>query len=92
MGRDYLKVGYYTERFFAGREMYAISQSMTEWTVQRAIMILPLSEICSMIFTPKIPVKKVRAIKKAQGMAGEHLCTKPPYGYKERPNDKRNGL
>ena len=33
----------------------------------------------------------MRAIKKAQGMAGEHL-TKPPYGYKVDPNDKKQWI
>lgn len=35
--------------------------------------------------------KKVRAIKRAQDMAGEHL-TKPPYGYMETLLTGRNGL
>ena len=38
--------------------------------------------------TPTDKKEKVRAIKKAQGMAGEHL-TKPPYGYKVDTNDKK---
>ena len=48
LGHDYLKVGYYTE-IFSWKEMCAISLSMTAWTAQRATMILPRSEIYSMI-------------------------------------------
>lgn len=42
-------------------------------------------------FYAKDTSKKVRAIKKAQGMAGEHL-TKPPYGYKVDPVDKKKWI
>ena len=42
-------------------------------------------------FYAKDTSKKVRAIKKAQGMAGEHL-TKPPYGYKVDPADKKKWI
>ena len=35
--------------------------------------------------------KKVRAIKRAQGQAGEHL-TKPPYGYIVSPTDKKQWI
>ena len=42
-------------------------------------------------FYAKDTSKKVRAIKKAQGMAGEHL-TKPPYGYKVDPNDRKKWI
>ena len=54
-------------------------------------MILLLSEICLTIFTPKIPVKKYGQSRKRQGMAGEHL-TKPPYGYKVDPNDRKKWI
>lgn len=42
-------------------------------------------------FYAKDTSKKVRAIKKAQGMAGEHL-TKPPYGYRVDPNNKKQWI
>lgn len=29
--------------------------------------------------------KKIRAVMRAKGNSGEHLCTNPPYGYKKRP-------
>ncbi len=42
-------------------------------------------------FYAKDTSKKVRAIKRAQGMAGEHL-TKPPYGYMVSPTDKKQWI
>ena len=67
LGRDYLKVGYYTEIFFVERDVRYIA------------------------INDGVDSKKVRAIKKAQGMAGEHL-TKPPYGYKVDPNDRKKWI
>ena len=57
LGRDYLKVGYYTEIFFVE-------------TVQRATLILPLSEICLTISTPKIPVKRYGLSRKRRAWQG----------------------
>lgn len=42
-------------------------------------------------FYAKDTSKKVRAIKRAQGQAGEYL-TKPPYGYKVDPTDKKKWI
>ncbi len=42
-------------------------------------------------FYAKDTSKKVRAIKRAQGQAGEHL-TKPPYGYMVSPTDKKQWI
>ncbi len=42
-------------------------------------------------FYAKDTSKKVRAIKRAQGQAGEHL-TKPPYGYIVSPADKKQWI
>ena len=33
--------------------------------------------------------KKIRAVMRAKGNAGEHLCTNPPYGYMKDPADKK---
>lgn len=42
-------------------------------------------------FYAKDTSKKVRAIKRAQGQAGEHL-TKPPYSYIVSPTDKKQWI
>lgn len=48
IGRDYLKVGYYTESFLPS-VIFAILQSTTVWTATRATTILPHSATCSTI-------------------------------------------
>ena len=37
-------------------------------------------------------VKKVRAVFKAKGNSGKHLCTCPPYGYMKDPEQKAGFL
>ena len=36
--------------------------------------------------------KKIRAVFKAKGMSGKHLCTIPPYGYRKDEHDKQQWL
>ena len=36
--------------------------------------------------------KKIRAVMRAKGNAGEHLCSNPPYGYVKDPNDKKKWI
>ena len=57
MGRDYLKVGYYTESFLRNM-IFDISPSMTVWTATRGTTILPLFAICSTTSTHAIPVRR----------------------------------
>ena len=40
---------------------------------------------------PKTTSKKVKAVKKAKGLAGEHLGA-PPFGYMRNPDDKKRWL
>ena len=36
--------------------------------------------------------KKIRAVMRAKGNAGEHLCTNPPYGYLKDPENKNGWI
>ena len=36
--------------------------------------------------------KKIRAVMKSKGEAGEHLCTNPPYGYIKDPENKKRWI
>ena len=90
MGRDYLKVGYYTESFFAERDIRYIAINDGVDSDKGDNDFTPFRNLFN-DFYAKDTSKKVRAIKKAQGMAGEHL-TKPPYGYKVDPNDRKKWI
>ncbi len=43
-------------------------------------------------FYPRDTSKKIRAVMRAKGNAGEHLCTNPPYGYMKDPADKKKWI
>ena len=90
LGRDYLKVGYYTEIFFVERDVRYIAINDGVDSAKGDNDFTPFRNLFN-DFYAKDTSKKVRAIKKAQGMAGEHL-TKPPYGYKVDPADKKNWI
>ena len=90
LGRDYLKVGYYTEIFLVERDVRYIAINDGVDSAKGDNDFTPFRNLFN-DFYAKDTSKKVRAIKKAQGMAGEHL-TKPPYGYKGDPNDKKQWI
>ena len=90
LGRDYLKVGYYTEIFFVERDVRYIAINDGVDSAKGDNDFTPFRNLFN-DFYAKDTSKKVRAIKKAQGMAGEHL-TKPPYGYKVDSNDRKKWI
>ena len=88
LGRDYLKVGYYTESFFAERDIRYIAindgvDSDNEFTPFRNLF---------NDFYARDTSKKIRAVMRAKGNSGEHLCTNPPYGYTKDPADKKRWI
>ena len=62
LGRDYLKVGYYTEIFFVERDVRYIAINDGVDSAKGDNDFTPFAT-CLTIFAPKIPAKKVRAIK-----------------------------
>ena len=90
LGRDYLKVGYYTEIFFVERDVRYIAINDGVDSAKGDNDFTPFRNLFN-DFYAKDTSKKVRAIERAQGMAGEHL-TKPPYGYKVDPNDRKKWI
>lgn len=88
LGRDYLKVGMYTEMVFPNADVRFIainngvdSENQTENDMTPFINIF--NE-----FYAKDTSRKIRAVFKAKGQAGKPLCTNPPYGYIKDPQDK----
>jgi len=87
-GRDYLKVGYYTEIMFpdAGVRFIAINNSIDSANQQDSDF-TPFLNIINEWYA-KDTSKKIRAVFKAKGESGKPLCTNPPYGYVKDPEDK----
>lgn len=90
LGRDYLKAGYYTKIFFVERDVRYIAINDGVDRAKGDNDFTPFRNLFN-DFYAKDTSKKVRAIKRAQGMAGEHL-SKPPYGYKVSPAEKKQWI
>lgn len=88
MGRDYLKVGYYTESFFAERDIRYIAINDGVDSDKGDNEFTPFRNLFN-DFYARDTSKKIRAVMRAKGNAGEHLCTNPPYGYMKSPDNKK---
>ena len=91
MGRDYLKVGYYTESFFAERDIRYIAINDGVDSDKGDNDFTPFRNLFN-DFYARDTSKKIRAVMRAKGNAGEHLCTNPPYGYQKDPADKKRWI
>ena len=91
MGRDYLKVGYYTESFFVERDSRYIAINDGVDSDKGDNDFTPFRNLFN-DFYARDTSKKIRAVMRAKGNAGEHLCTNPPYGYMKDPADKKKWM
>ena len=91
MGRDYLKVGYYTESFFAERDIRYIAINDGVDSDKGDNDFTPFRNLFN-DFYARDTSKKIRAVMRAKGNSGEHLCTNPPYGYRKDPHDKKKWI
>ena len=91
MGRDYLKVGYYTESFFAERDIRYIAINDGVDSDKGDNDFTPFRNLFN-DFYARDTSKKIRAVMRAKGNSGEHLCTNPPYGYMKDPADKKKWI
>ena len=81
LGRDYLKVGFYTEVLFVEKGICFIAiNNGIDSNNQQDSDFTPFLNIINEWYA-KDTSKKIRAVMKSKGEAGEYLCTNPPYGY-----------
>lgn len=88
LGRDYLRVGMYTEITFpeANVRFIAINDGVdSENSADNDFT--PFRNIINEWYA-KDTSKKIKAVFKAKGMSGKPLCTRPPFGYVKDPMDK----
>ena len=92
LGRDYLKVGYYTEVLFPGMDIrfIAINNGVDSINQQESDF-TPFLNIINEFYA-KDTSKKIRAVFRAKGENGKPLSTTPPYGYVKDPNDKNHWI
>ena len=90
-GRNYIEVGSYSEIIYpeAGVRFIAVMDNVDTGSLESnefAAFTNLFNE-----WYPKSTSKKVKEVKKAKGLAGEHLGA-PPYGYLRNPDDKTRWL
>ena len=90
LGRDYLKVGYYTEIFFVERDVRYIAINDDVDSAKGDNDFTPFRNLFN-DFYAKDTSKKVRAIKRAQRQVGEHLGNRS-MGISMTPPTRNNGL
>jgi site-specific DNA recombinase len=90
-GRDYLKVGYYTEVLFPEMDVRFIAISDGVDSAKGDNEFTPFRNIINEWYA-KDTSKKIRAVFKAKGQSGEHLCTNPPYGYRKSPENPKQWI
>lgn len=88
-GRDYLKVGYYTEVMFAEYDIHFIAINDGVDSEREDNDFTPIRNLFNEFYA-KDTSKKIRAVWKAKGSAGERIAAVPVYGYKKDPNDPKH--
>lgn len=88
LGRDYLKVGYYTEILFSENNIRFIAiNSGVDSANQQDSDFTPFLNIINEWYA-KDTSKKIRAVFKAKAESGKPLTTNPCYGYLKSTEDK----
>ena len=87
-GRDYLQVGIYTEIMFPEHDIHFIAVNDGVDSTQGDNEFTPFRNIINEWYA-KDTSKKIRAVMKVKGNAGEHLTVLPPYGYMKSSDDKK---
>ena len=87
-GRDYLKVGFYTEILFSEKEVRLIAVNDGVDTGRGENDFAPMMNIFNEWFV-RSTSKKIRAVWQAKGKSGERLAVIPPYGYRKDENDPK---
>lgn len=92
LGRDYLRVGLYTDVLFPEKSVRFIAISNgVDSAQQQENDFTPFLNIINEWYC-RDTSKKIRAVMKSKGEAGEHLCSNPPYGYMKDPDNKKKWI
>jgi DNA invertase Pin-like site-specific DNA recombinase len=87
-GRDYLKVGLYTEILFSEKDVRLIAVNDNVDTARGENDFTPMMNLFNEWFV-KNTSKKIRAVWQAKGKSGERLAVIPPYGYRKDPDNPK---
>lgn len=91
-GRDYIKVGLYTEFIFPDKNIHFIAvNDDVDSNVQKDNDLAPFKNLFNEWYA-RDTSKKIKAVKKAKGLAGEHMSCVAPYGYRKNPDNPKEWL
>lgn len=91
-GRDYIKVGLYTEFIFPDKDIHFIAvNDDVDSNVQKDNDLAPFKNLFNEWYA-RDTSKKIKAVKKAKGLAGEHIGCVAPYGYRKNPDNPKEWL
>ena len=91
LGRDYLQVGMYTEIMFPNLDVHFIAINDGVDSHMGDNEFTPFRNIINEWYA-KDTSKKIQAVKKAKGIAGEHIGSHAPYGYKKNPDNPKEWI
>lgn len=89
LGRDYITVGEYTEKYFPKNNIryVALTDGIDTYVDSTNNDITPFKAIMNDMYAKDIS-KKIRSVYKEKQKSGEYLCSIPAYGYKKHPTIK----
>ncbi len=92
LGRNYLRVGFYTEMFFpeSGIRFIAVNNGVDSANQQDSDF-TPFINIINEWYA-KDTSKKLKAVFKSKGESGRHMANRTPYGYMRDPQDKEHWI
>ena len=90
-GRDYLQVGMYTEIMFPEYDVHFIAVNDGVDSAKGDNEFTPFRNIINEWYA-KDTSKKIRAVIRIKGNAGEHLTTNPPFGYMKNPDNPKQWI
>ena len=89
LGRDYITVGEYTEKYFPKNNIryVALTDGIDTYVDSTNNDITPFKAIMNDMYAKDIS-KKIRSVLKEKQKNGEYMCSIPAYGYKRHPTIK----
>lgn len=87
-GRDYLKVGFFTDVLFSEKDVRLIAVNDNIDTGRGENDFAPMMNIFNEWYV-RSTSKKIRAVWQAKGKSGERLAVIPPYGYRKDPDNPK---
>ena len=87
-GRDYIKVGIYTEILFSEKDVRLIAINDNIDTERGDNDFAPMMNVFNEWFV-RSTSKKIRAVWQAKGKSGDRLAVIPPYGYRKDENNSK---